>query len=105
MTCAPTFFCSDMRNSREVRFCCECGDVIGVGDPYQYARGIWDGEFDHFQTCVSCFHIRQFAMTRLAESPEDVGFTQLREFIESHVSNLRSPRLETKGCIPGNGWG
>jgi hypothetical protein len=38
--------------------CCECGDMIRVGERYQYITGKWDGDFVSFKTCSVCECIR-----------------------------------------------
>jgi hypothetical protein len=39
--------------------CCECARVISVGELYQYAWGVWNGEPSAFSTCAECFEVRE----------------------------------------------
>ena len=39
--------------------CIECRDVIKPGDKYEYTRGLWDGRWSTFRTCILCLRIRK----------------------------------------------
>lgn len=47
-----------IKKSRVEHTCCECGDVIPVGMPYQRSWGVWDGDQHTFNTCIPCSRIR-----------------------------------------------
>lgn len=54
----PYFYQSDVRRSRKIRSCEECGGRIQAGQFYQNARGSWQrGEVDTFETCERCLDI------------------------------------------------
>ena len=38
--------------------CCECSGDILPGKKYENVRGLWDGEFETFKTCLACSSIR-----------------------------------------------
>lgn len=54
----PTFFESDMRKARKEHRCVECRRSIHAGDRYEYAAGVWDGDFYAFKTCLRCVGLR-----------------------------------------------
>jgi hypothetical protein len=47
-----------IRKARKQHKCCECGNVINIGENYQYVSGIWDGEPSSYKTCESCSSVR-----------------------------------------------
>lgn len=38
--------------------CCECYELIKVGDRYEHTTGSWDGQWSTYRTCLSCVEIR-----------------------------------------------
>lgn len=44
--------------ARKDHKCCECNSIIQPGKKYEKIKGLWDGEFLTFKTCLSCFQIR-----------------------------------------------
>jgi hypothetical protein len=54
-----TEFCREStRRARKPYRCCECGDVIAVGDLHEYVAGKSGGEFWNYRTCAVCAEIR-----------------------------------------------
>ena len=53
-------FESFIRRARKPYACGECGDVIEVGERYEYVRGLWDGHYDTHRTCLPCTRIRDW---------------------------------------------
>lgn len=47
------------RTARKEHRCCECGGTIQPGAVYEYVRGLWDGYWSTFKTCLPCARIRQ----------------------------------------------
>lgn len=43
--------------------CCECPEPIQPGEEYHYVRGLWDGTWRTFRTCMPCKRIRDEYMT------------------------------------------
>jgi len=44
---------------RKPHVCCECGETIELGQRYQRADGLWDGEWETYCICcVPCANIR-----------------------------------------------
>lgn len=54
----PTLHREEVRRSRKSRACCECGQAIAAGDRYEYVRGLWDGYWSTYRTCLLCVEIR-----------------------------------------------
>ena len=38
--------------------CCECREAIRKGTRYEMVRGMWDGSWSTYRTCLSCVEIR-----------------------------------------------
>jgi hypothetical protein len=38
--------------------CTECREMIPKGSKYENAKGLWDGHWSTFKTCLSCVEIR-----------------------------------------------
>lgn len=53
----PDVYRSSFVKARKQYKCCECGDLIAVGETYQKADGLWDGIFRTFHTCESCSQV------------------------------------------------
>lgn len=45
------------RAAREHR-CAECRETIPKGQKYENVKGLWDGRWSTFKTCLSCVEIR-----------------------------------------------
>lgn len=48
----------NITRSRKEHVCCECGEVIPVGSPYERIRGRWEHGWDTSITCDPCSRIR-----------------------------------------------
>jgi len=53
-----TFYDESTIRARKPHACCECGDIIKAGDKYKKARGMTDGRFWEYKTCLTCVEIR-----------------------------------------------
>jgi len=38
--------------------CTECNETIPKGTKYEHVKGLWDGSWSEFKTCLSCVEIR-----------------------------------------------
>lgn len=47
-----------VKKARKAHDCCECGDTIEIGSPYQITSGIWDEFVGSFKTCLLCVGAR-----------------------------------------------
>ncbi|MCJ7796358.1 MAG: hypothetical protein MUQ56_06270 [Thermoleophilia bacterium] len=56
---APAFSRITDRRARKPHVCCECHEEIAVGDIYEDASGLWDGDFSRYKTCAICVLIRE----------------------------------------------
>ena len=52
---APVFYKSSLVTARKTYKCCECRNIIPVGQQYERADGLWDGEFRSYHTCEKCY--------------------------------------------------
>jgi hypothetical protein len=57
---SPEAFFQTARRARVQHRCCECGDLISVGEQYEYVSGVWDGRGASFKTCAQCAGVRKF---------------------------------------------
>lgn len=48
----------EVRVAAKVHTCGECGCSIRVGERYEVATGLWDGEWSTFKTCLPCVRVR-----------------------------------------------
>jgi hypothetical protein len=44
--------------ARRDHVCCECGETIKKGEKYERVKGLWDGDWDTYCTCIICSKIR-----------------------------------------------
>lgn len=48
----------ETRKAAKDHACSECGEAIPRGARYEHVRGLWDGSWSTFRTCLSCVEIR-----------------------------------------------
>jgi hypothetical protein len=53
-----SFSKEDIVKARKEYKCCECGDVIKIGEKYEKFRGKFEGGFSEYKTCLICKEIR-----------------------------------------------
>jgi len=56
---APAVYQSRMVLARKPHGCCECNRTIEPGERYEVVRGLWDGQWSGYTTCLGCVRIRQ----------------------------------------------
>lgn len=57
--CEPAdVFHVENRRARKTWHCDECRCEISVGNEYEYAAMLFDGEWTHYRTCLICSEIR-----------------------------------------------
>lgn len=44
--------------ARKEHQCCECGETIAKGVKHELVKGLWDGGWDTYRTCLMCEEIR-----------------------------------------------
>ena len=64
MECSPSLFDEKIVKGRKEYKCCECSDVILKGDKHERVKGLWDGDFNTYRTCLFCLKIRKFFCSR-----------------------------------------
>jgi hypothetical protein len=55
---APKLFRRGISAARRPYVCVECDLPILVGQSHEHAKGVWDGVWDTFRTCLLCAEIR-----------------------------------------------
>ena len=55
----PTVCTTRTRRARKPHRCCECGEEIRPGEQYEAVRGLWEGYWDSYATCLTCVRIRR----------------------------------------------
>ena len=48
----------ETRKAAKNHTCSECGEAIPRGERYEHVKGLWDGSWSTFRTCLSCVEIR-----------------------------------------------
>ena len=54
----PSVWTEEDRKARKEHKCCECGEIIKVGEKYEYFSGCYDGKWWVYKTCEVCSNIR-----------------------------------------------
>lgn len=44
--------------ARKPHKCFECGQIIGIGQKYEYTKGVWPDGPSQFKVCLVCVEIR-----------------------------------------------
>lgn len=55
---AAKVFASKTVKAAKEHHCTECRETIAKGSSHEYAKGLWDGEWSTYRTCLSCVEIR-----------------------------------------------
>lgn len=55
---APRFYSCVWRTARKHHLCCECRNVVAIGDKYQVIAGVWEDGFETYKTCEKCADLR-----------------------------------------------
>lgn len=53
-----TIFSSSVVKAAKDHRCTECHETIPKGTKYESVRGLWDGSWSTYKTCLSCVEIR-----------------------------------------------
>ena len=89
--------------------CCECLDDIPHGDRHEHAKGLWEGRWSQFRTCLACVEARHLAyesciahgqlMDHLdaRDGPEQAAWFERRD---ATYWRLRADRLRTSNPEP-----
>ena len=54
----PDVFTEEWRKARKLHRCCECGSKIEIGEIYEYVKGLWDGRWSDYKSCLKCADLR-----------------------------------------------
>lgn len=55
---APAIYEADIVKARKSWRCCECLDLIAIGEKYERVNGLWEGHWSRFETCMDCVSMR-----------------------------------------------
>jgi hypothetical protein len=72
----PSIFSERKRIARKVHKCCECGKWIVPKNIYWLSKGCWEGKWDEYKTCESCYELRH----ELTDGEDGPAFGDLREW-------------------------
>lgn len=94
----PSVMFECRRNARKEHRCCECRRTICRGDLHEYVKGLWDGLWSEFRTCLFCCDLRAEALKR-AEAAYGINacmpaFGYLREEFETAEWRARQAARE-----------
>jgi len=56
---SPDIYQDKIVKARKVHRCCECDKDINPGQIYQVVRGLWDGRWSGYKTCMFCATVRE----------------------------------------------
>lgn len=94
----PSCSSSTVRTARKDHRCCECREIIGKGQRYEYLSGVWDGSPASFKTCLSCVEIRQHFAGKCDDQDSMPTLGQLWSDIEDNFF----PEMRAGGpCLDG----
>jgi hypothetical protein len=71
----PDVYSEEYPIARKTYICCECGEEILPGQKYEKFRGLWEGRWGTYKTCMPCVAIRERCC------PHGFIFGMLRETI------------------------
>lgn len=54
----PEFSVENHPKAAKSHKCCECTREIKPGEEYHNVKGVWDGEFRTYKTCLGCYLMR-----------------------------------------------
>lgn len=54
----PSVISTETRKAAKDHHCSECRETILRGAQYEHVKGLWDGSWSTFKTCLSCVEIR-----------------------------------------------
>lgn len=66
----PAVYTQAMRRARSPHVCCECRMPIPAGNTYEHVDGLWDGRWEHFDTCLFCSRRRTETQAALRAAGE-----------------------------------
>lgn len=84
MAClSPSVFSEKEVRARKDHVCCECGKTMQRGDQYIVSKGLWDGIWSTFKTCVWCVTLKQIAVTKSnAYGDDGPAFGELHSWLQ-----------------------
>jgi len=88
----PEVFSARMVRARKQYKCCECCNLIPIGEVYEYIFGVWEGEVSTFHTCEKCSDLRA-SMTDLGFCGE---FGDLLSEHKEYLAEYAPPKLTTE---------
>jgi len=75
----PSIYSDTVRKARREHKCCECGQIIKIGDRYHLFKGCWEGRWGEYKTCMECDEIKDEVLS-LYRCDEVPAFGELREW-------------------------
>lgn len=73
----PTLFDVKIVRAKKIHKCIECWAEISIGDEYEYCKGLWEGEWAYYKTCLECSELRYKVRDIYDEFPP---FGELKEW-------------------------
>ena len=86
--CAGTMHSEIRRKARKQHICIECRRTIKINEMYEYAKGLYDGQWYEFKTCADCLSIRDSFFCESFLYSEMLS--HLREHIQDMNGNISS---------------
>ncbi len=76
---APDIFHQEEIVARRPHWCCECNGRIGIGQKYERIKGLWDGRWDTYSTCLACTNVRAVIQSQM-DTFDCLGVGAMRDF-------------------------
>lgn len=96
-------YAKDTRKAREQHKCCECSRNIKTGEYYIFEKGIWDGRWRLYKTCIDCMRVRDvyfggaIVFGRMWDDFREKVSEGGKEGILEFYDDLRHERLTKRG--------
>ena len=91
----PDVFDVVIRTARIEHKCCECRTAIQPRQKYEYVSGVWEGEWDHYKTCMNCAELRKMF------KDDDGCYPPFLYLLEAY---LEQDTLDNYGGLVGEKW-
>jgi hypothetical protein len=87
MSESPEAFTTKTRKARKVHKCCECYQLISIGEEYQASSGIWDGEPASYKQCLGCRSIMTAVYAKIQYDDDAPGFGEMKDYFNNYVDS------------------
>lgn len=103
---APTIGDGGVVKARKRWHCCECRKPIEIGQEHEAFKGLWDGIWETYRTCISCRDLREAIRPAMMKEWKCDDFTfghlnatlaELRTWSDEAAASVASAILQHRG--------